>query len=170
MSPHLIVPSEFCKTGESLEGSIPVAGLERLASVCADANGELAWKVEGSLDIHRKPKLLLKVSGGIRLVCQRCLDVMPYVLDTETAVVVAFSEPEADEIESALDDDDRTEVVVSDGKVDVMGVVEDEALLALPLSPRHDVCPDKAAGRWREKKDSPFAILGQLKRGNGNKK
>ncbi len=170
MSSHQIVPSDFCKAGEILEGSLPVSGLERLASTCADTTGEVVWKVVGSLDIHQRPRLLLSVSGDLCLVCQRCLDVMPFRLDTETAVIVTFSEPEADEVESALDDDDRTEVVVSDGKVDVMDLIEDEALLALPLSARHDVCPDKEAGRWKEKKASPFAVLGQLKRGNGNKK
>ena len=170
MSSYQIVPSDFCKTRETLEGTVPVSGLERLASVCADTAGEVVWKVVGSLDIHQRPRLLLGVSGDLRLVCQRCLDVMPFRLDTETAVIVTFSEAEADEVESALEDDDRTEVVVSDGKVDVMDLIEDEALLALPLSSRHDVCPDKKAGRWKEKKDSPFAVLGQLKRGNGNKK
>ncbi len=170
MSSHLIVPSDFCKAGECLEGIVPVAGLERLASVCADAAGELAWRVEGALDSHQRPRLVLSVSGDIRLVCQRCLDVMPFRLDTETAVVVTFSEPEADEVESVLEDDDRTEVIVSDGKTDVMVLIEDEALLALPVSSRHDICPDKTAGRWQEKKDSPFAVLEQLKRGNSNKK
>lgn len=170
MSSHQIIPADFCKVGEILEGTMPVAGLERLASVCADATGDVAWKVIGSLDIHQRPRLLLSVSGEIRLVCQRCLDVMPFRLDTETAVVITFSEPEADEVESVLEDDDRTEVIVSDGKVDVMALIEDEALLALPLSARHDVCPDKSAGRWKEKKVSPFAVLGQLKRGNSNKK
>jgi len=170
MSSHQIAPSDFCRAGETLEGKVPVAGLERLSSVCADTAGEMAWKVKGALDVHQKPRLQISVSGDIRLVCQRCLDVMPFRLETETAVVVAFSEKEADEVESALEDDDRTEVIVSDGKVDVMDLVEDEALLALPLSPRHDICPDKEAGRWKEEKESPFSILGQLKRGNGNKK
>ncbi len=168
MSFYQIVPSDFCKAEGVLEGVIPITGLERLASVCADTTGNVTWKVIGSLDIYQKPRLLLSVSGDIRLVCQRCLDVMSFRLDTETEVVITFSESEADEVEFVLEDDDRTEVVVSDGKVDVMDLIEDEALLALPLSPRHVACPDENVSRWKEKKDSPFAILEQLKRGNDN--
>ena len=169
MRSYLIVPSDFCKAGETVEGKAPVAELERLASYCADATGEVAWKVTGSIDVYRKPRLLLEVSGEIRLVCQRCLDAMPFRLDTRTSVVVAFSEDEADEIESGLEDDDSTEVVVSDGKVELMDLIEDEAMLALPPSPRHDTCPDKTAGSWKEKKTSLFAVLGKLKGANGNK-
>jgi uncharacterized protein len=44
-------------------------------------------------------------------------------------------------------------------------MIEDEALLALPLSPKHDVCPDPSdfAAAKSGKADSPFAVLKNLK-------
>ena len=50
----------------------------------------------------------------------------------------------------------------------VMELVEDEALLALPLSPRHEACPDKAAIEVLDevKKPSPFAVLKNIKQQN----
>ncbi len=170
MSDYLIVPTDFCKAGSVLEGKGSVATFERVASACADTSGDLAWRVAGSLDAYGRPRLLLSVMGNIHLVCQRCLGGMEHQVDTETAVLVTFSEPEADVVELSLADDDPTEVIVADGKVDLMDLIEDEALLSLPLSPRHEVCPDKDAGRWKEEKVSPFAVLKGMKGAGGKKK
>jgi uncharacterized protein len=42
-------------------------------------------------------------------------------------------------------------------------LVEDEALLALPLSPRHEQCPGDVPTSGKEKAESPFAVLKKLK-------
>lgn len=70
---------------------------------------------------------MLKVAGSVNLVCQRCLDSLVYELDSTTTVMVAKTEEEADEIEESLEDEEAVEVIVSDGKVEVMDLVEDEA-------------------------------------------
>ena len=142
-----------------------------VTTLADDANGETVGSLRWAIKQFPGEPLTVcfAVSGEIRLVCQRCLDTMPFNLDTTTSVIVTFSDDEADEVESGLEDNDGTEVVVSDGKVELMDLIEDEAMLALPTSPRHDACPDKTAGSWKEKKDSPFAVLGKLKGVNGNK-
>lgn len=164
MNSYLIDPFGFCKNGDSIDGQTPVSELERLASVCADQSGELIWKVSGFLDNRQRPCLLLNVTGNVNLVCQRCLDSLVYGLDSTTTVIVAGTEEEADGIEESLEDEEAVEVIVSDGKVEVMDLVEDEALLALPLSARHDVCPDSSMDGWKEKRESPFSVLKELKR------
>ena len=163
MDSCLIDPFAFCKNGERLDGHAPVSGLERLAAVCASGSGELYWEVSGSLDNHQRPRLLIHVSGDMPLLCQRCLEVLVCKLDSETVVMVARTEEEADGIEESFEDGEAVEVIVADGKVDVRDLVEDEALLALPLSPRHEVCPDASAGKWQEKHESPFSALKALK-------
>ncbi len=164
MNSYLIDPFGFCKNGESISGRTPVSELERLASVCADNSGELVWGISGGLDGFQRPRILLSVAGSVHLVCQRCLDSLVYELDSSTAVMVARTEEEADRMEESLEDDDAVEVIVSDGKVEVMALVEDEALLALPLSARHEICPDSSMDRWKEKRESPFSALTELKR------
>ena len=156
MDSFLIDPFAFCKNGERLGGHTPVSGLERLAAVCASQAGELSWEVSGFLDDRQKPRLLIHVSGDMPMVCQRCLEVLVCKLDSETVV-------EADEKEESFEDGEAVEVIVTDGKVDVRDLVEDEALLALPLSPRHEACPDTSAGKWQEKRESPFSALKALK-------
>ena len=48
---------------------------------------------------------------------------------------------------------------------DLITQIEDELLLALPISPRHPVCPDEVLPESvdAEKKPSPFAVLANLK-------
>jgi uncharacterized protein len=47
--------------------------------------------------------------------------------------------------------------------MDLLALVEDEALLSLPLSPRHEVCPEGSEVVVDSKLESPFAILKKLK-------
>lgn len=164
MNSCLIDPFIFCRSGESLDGQTLVSEMERLVSVCADQSGELVWKISGTLDNQQKPRLLLSVAGSVNLICQRCLEPLVFKMDSATAVLVARTEEEADEMEESIADEDDVEVIVADGKVDVMDLVEDEALLALPLSPRHEVCPDSSVGGWKEKRESPFSALKELKK------
>lgn len=163
MDSCLIDPFAVCKNGERLGGHTPVSSLERLAAVCASQSGELSWEVSGSQDNHQRPRLLIHVSGDMSLVCQRCLEVLVCKLDSKTVVMVARTEEDADAIEESFEDGEAVEVIVTDGKVDVRDLVEDEALLALPLSPRHEVCPDTSTGKWQEKRESPFSALKALK-------
>lgn len=55
--------------------------------------------------------------------------------------------------------------------LDLQALIEDELLLALPIVPRHDLCPEPLARAFVEDEgesraeDSPFAALSVLKRG-----
>lgn len=160
-------PAGFCREGLLLKGQTRVAELERLAAVCADTSGELQWQVAGSIHSSGYPLLELTVAGCVNLICQRCLEAFPLTLDARTAIVLAGSEEEADEVEDGLEPDDPTEVIVGEKGMDVLVLVEDEVLLTLPLSPRHDTCPATGASFKAVKRESPFAILENLKTGNG---
>lgn len=164
MNSYLIDPFEFCRNGESLKGKASLSELPRLAAICADSAGELAWDVSGSVNKRNQPQLLLGVSGKVNLMCQRCL--LPLVFDfgSETTVLVARTEEQADEMEEALGNEDSAEVIVTDGKMNVLDLIEDEALLSLPLSSRHEVCPDSSTGEMKNKPESPFSVLGALKK------
>ena len=70
---------------------------------------------------------------------------------------------QADQIEEILDDE-SIDVIVGSHACDVRELLEDEALLALPQAPKHDVCPDtKLLDSLKTEKVSPFAGLKNLK-------
>jgi uncharacterized protein len=97
--------------------------------------------------------------------CQRCLE--PVAVGLSTVAVLELS-GSLQEIEAADDDVDR---VVAGHAMDVASLVEDEAILLLPMVPRHERCgmadnlraADESAAAV-VKKASPFSVLAALKK------
>ncbi|KQP35831.1 DUF177 domain-containing protein [Pseudorhodoferax sp. Leaf274] len=122
------------------------------------------------------PQIWLHVvaDADVPLTCQRCLEPVdePLAVDRWFRFV-------ADEAQAAREDEEADEdVLVLDPAFDLQALVEDELLMALPLVPRHDVCPgevrmevaDPGFAQAEADKPNPFDVLADLKRkssGNG---
>lgn len=165
MNALVIDAFEFCRRKDSAKGETTVAQLGRLTQECVDASGTLNWSLQGGSDKLGHPQLTLMVSGPIQLLCQRCLTPFQFSLATESILILAQDEDSADEIEILLNDD-SVDVITGSVKMDVMALVEDDALLGLPFAPRHEICPDPATVERMDsaKRPSPFSLLKELKR------
>ena len=155
----------FCRLKERREGELPVRDLPRLAAETVDASGVLRWSLQGGANQHGHPQLQLSVAGQVRLKCQRCLQALEQDIDSASELVLAQDDASADEMEALLADED-VEVIVGSHSFDLLQVIEDDALLALPLAPKHDVCPGQTGLEKLkdEKKESPFSVLKNLKK------
>lgn len=158
----------FCRAAESSSGSTAIASLARLTNELTDTAGALEWQLQGSVNEFGHACLDVQVRGQLTLICQRCLT--PYVLelDSDSRLVLVKDEETADEVEELLDDD-SIDVVVGSKAFNIIDLIEDEALLAIPQSPKHTVCPDQTLvasatviDEEAGKPDSPFAKLKQL--------
>jgi uncharacterized protein len=149
---------QFARGRDRISGSIGIDALPRLAATGCDA-ATLAYRVRGENGGGRL-SLTIEISGELRLVCQRCLGALAFPLAARSELELAETESE---IEAAEDDIDR---VLATKAMDVATLVEDEAILALPMAPLHGRCetgvaPDAAV------KAGPFAALAGLRRANG---
>jgi uncharacterized protein len=163
MSAFVIDAFEFCRNNGSREGVTPVADMSRLSKDCADQSGEIAWTIQGGVTAEGYPSLTLSVSGTVQLLCQRCLAPFGYGIDSSIMLVLGKDDEEADQIEAILGDD-SIDVIVGSRTCDIRDLLEDEALLALPQAPKHEVCPDnKVLDALKSEKPSPFAALKGLK-------
>lgn len=165
MNAFVIDAFEFCRLKERREGETAVADLPRLAQESVDEFGTIGWSLQGGSDRLGHPQLNLSVSGSVQLMCQRCLT--PFVFDivSDSVLVLANDEPGADAIEALLDDD-TVEVIVGSRTFNIGDLIEDEALLTIPASPKHEACPEKLmpdTPENAEEKVSPFAVLKKLK-------
>ena len=161
----------FCQLQERREGNILLADLQRLSNECANTEGALSWSLEGGVNRLGYPRLILTVNGNVQLMCQRCLTIFAFEVDSESELILAKNEENADEIE-ALIDDDEIDVVVGSKTFNIMDLIEDEVLLAIPQSPKHAVCPDVALDSSvstvaaieaeASNKVSPFAVLKKI--------
>lgn len=130
--------------------------------------------------VPRQLWLHLQVDGAVPQVCQRCLE--PYWQPLAVDRWFRFVDDEA--TAEAEDEACEEDLLVLDGpRYHLLGLVEEELLLAAPLVPLHDVCPrplplaaGDALGRSDEavpepseapvsERPNPFAALAALKRG-----
>ena len=129
----------------AVEGSVDPHRLSRVADVLSDGPASVAWRIEGTSDPAGRPALRIVLTGSVMLECQRCLDDFAWDLDVATDLLLARDEAEL----AALDADSGLEVVLADGQLDPLALVEDELVLALPFAPRHpgDACDSNMTTR-----------------------
>jgi uncharacterized protein len=165
MNAFVIDAFEFCRLKEQRNGEFPVEALPRLAEESVDRSGSVVWSLQGGKNLHGHPQMTLSVSGKIRLLCQRCLTPLDFAIDSGAVLVLAPDEDSADEMDALLADED-VEVIVGSHAFDIRQLVEDEALLTIPLSPRHESCEKRLVvdSVPEVKKESPFAVLKNLKK------
>ncbi len=111
--------------------------------------------------------LHLQAQATLPQICQRCLADVDLTLDVDRDYRFVADEATAE----AQDDECEEDVLALSREFNLMELIEDELLMALPLVPRHEVCPvqpkmavadedfDGAGGE----KPNPFAVLGALK-------
>jgi uncharacterized protein len=153
--------------GLMLEGRWPLAGFERLNDG-ATPEGDVTWSVRGQRRpvAGGEPQLWLHLAARARVMleCQRCLQ--PVALDLDVTRSLRFVADEA--TAEALDADSEDDVLALPRSLDLHALVEDELLLALPLVPMHERCPQRlpmtAGETAAEPARKPFAALAGLKR------
>jgi uncharacterized protein len=165
MEAFVVDAFDFSRQKQERSGETAVADMARLSAELIDSVGMLKWSVRGGVEVQGHPGLTLEVAGPVHLRCQRCLGPLEFAIDSSSVLILANDEAGADALEERLDDD-SLDVVPGSRSMDMAVMIEDEALLALPLSPRHNVCPDSSAidGLKQDKPDSPFAVLKNLKK------
>jgi len=172
--PFRLDVAAFAKAAGELEGRWPLLQFERLTeSAVADAlpadGGAVAWRARGEARAMRsvETQVWLHVGATTRvpLECQRCLKAVDVPLSIERSFLFVHGEDAA----ARLDTDSEDDVLALTRALDLRELIEDELLLALPIVPRHEVCPlpllapDDAGERFDEK-PNPFAALAALKR------
>lgn len=130
------------------------------------AQGDQGGQVEGS---GAAPQVWLHLQAKTHLpqVCQRCLADVDLALEVDRSYRFVVDEATAE----AQDDESEEDVLALSREFNLMELIEDELLMALPLVPRHEMCPvqpkmtvsDDDFESTSGDKPNPFAVLGSLK-------
>lgn len=194
VNPQRLDVAKFARAGARLAGEMPLESLQRLSDgTCApvdQAPGLVSWSATGS---HREVlggapelRLRLRAQTTLWLHCQRCLQPMAVDLRIDRMFRFARNDDEAAELDEASDDED---FLALGRPLDLPSLVEDELIMALPIVPRHEACPqpllapevpDAAlavtpagteegahsdeGSRQASDRPNPFAVLSTLKR------
>jgi uncharacterized protein len=169
----------FAQNAAQLEGELPLSKLERLAQDLYWQEGDLASKTDQKLSWQATGEsvavtggvaqswLHLSLQAQVPLQCQRCLKEMSHEVDVQLSFRFVKDEAEA----NAQDDDAEEDLLVASKQFDLLELIEDELIMALPYVPVHEVCPVpvklQASSEEYEaalnEKPKAFAALGELK-------
>lgn len=151
---------DFARNGGVLERKLRLDELPRLADSLAITTGFLSVRLEGWRDREGKSWLRVAVVGEPELVCQRCLGgvAFPLAIDSTLQLIAPGEEWPDDDLV-----DDEADAIAAEAALDVLSLIEDEVLLALPIAPRHEKCESPSASATGHG-SSPFAALAALKK------
>ena len=150
---------ELARSGQRIEGEVAVAQLPRLAEFVTTTQGDLRYEINGLIDDEGHPAADLHLYGRLELICQRCNGALDFQLDRTTRFRFVATE---EELNSLPLEDDEIDAIVGSQNLSILEWVEDEAILSLPLVPRHDECSsplsaDDDSGAVAV--PNPFAVL-----------
>jgi uncharacterized protein len=163
--PPIVDVFELARERGVVEGELVLDTLPRLALSLVRADGALHFCIRGEVDAHGHPGAEMQLHADLVLQCQRCNEELKYELRRTARFRFVASEEDLAAIPIV---DDDVEVIVGSHAMAVAPWVEDEAILSLPLVPRHDECrPEYAdeteATHAEPDRPHPFAVLAGLK-------
>ncbi|MEW5942570.1 MAG: YceD family protein [Pseudomonadota bacterium] len=165
MPEQIVINSlEFARSGEELHGKMPVANFGRLADYLYSESGEIEYSLSGSRDKEGKPFLHCDIRGELQLICQRCLGALAFPLDISSDLELVADEGD---LAGGAEEEDSHDAIVAEPELDVAALIEDELLLALPISPRHaeGECALRQPAEAGAARQNPFQALAGLKQG-----
>ena len=175
--PAQIEPFKWAEQGFTWSGTLP---LSRFARIVLEAVGSIDDQLVNidcklSMDAyHRIVWLDGHIETRVPMECQRCLGSVEIDLVSDFHLALVDDESLIERL-----DEDADFIVLGESEAttkgsidapasaDLLALIEDELLLLMPLSPKHDVCEHKhqpvVQDTVEEKQDNPFDILAGLK-------
>lgn len=162
--PQKILASVAVAQSQRYTGELPVKDLPRLVQALADDAGSLQVEIVATR-VSRRAAMVGNIQGSVNLQCQRCDQ--PYVYALKAAVDLRLVSSEEEEKQLLKDCEPYW---VHDDNLLLHELIEDEALLALPMLPRCNSCensvqaaPMKPERDEHSDRENPFAALKKLK-------
>jgi uncharacterized protein len=129
--PQRVKASQAVARHEAFAGSLPLAKLPRLAATLADPAGELQVELQATRDGEGQDWLHGEIRGHLPLTCQRGLHAFDWNCDVALSLALVGSESEEQKLLK-----DSESYLVEDDELPLRDLIEDEVLLALPMTPR----------------------------------
>ncbi|MBE7374861.1 YceD family protein [Pseudomonas lopnurensis] len=164
--PH-VDPRKLADRAATLEGELQLSQLERLADPLEDDQGVVRAHFAFGRDEQRAVVIHSRLDVEVKMICQRCLEPVVLPIHSECDYAVVNEGASSQHLPKGYD-----VLEVGEDPLDLLALVEDELLLALPIVPLHDpeICqppvgPDEPEPSEDEvTRSNPFSVLAQLKR------
>ncbi|NOU26141.1 MAG: hypothetical protein HOO90_11475 [Methylotenera sp.] len=163
----------FAKKNEYLTGQLLVADSPRLGDFLGILNtqnrpndsenlnlsalGTVDYKLQGKKDALGQYLLYLSLNIHLTVICQRCLSEMPLKLKLSFNYLIGdVSDADVNALE--IDNNDDFDLQQANKAMDVIALIEDEIIMAMPIAPMHEEGCTALVMQSGEK-PNPFAAL-----------
>lgn len=139
--PEIIEPIRMADTRRLLNGRLAIASMPRLKPVLYDTQGDAEVELVFGIDEAGIVNVTGQVSTVVNLLCQRCMQPMQCDINEKISLAVVRTERQTDE----LPDHYEPLLIDEDGFASLTSIIEDEIILAMPVSSLHELeqCPAK---------------------------
>lgn len=165
--PFFIDNVAFAKKNEHLTGELSLADCPRLNELLVHSAenshsssspaGTISYQLHGKTDAAGQHLLDLSLTTNLTTTCQRCLNEMPLKLVLKFNYLindVSDTNIEAGDVDSA----DNIDMQQASQTMDIIALIEDEIIMAMPIAPIHDEDCGEIITQSGEK-PNPFAVL-----------
>lgn len=168
MSQTIVIDNlAFAKKNEILAGDLTLTDCSRLQALLQDSKLDAASKnavtdnikfqLTGKSNAAMQYFLHLNVNAQLTTTCQRCLNAMPLKLVLDFNYLI--SDVDDEELNAlVLDEQDDYDLQQANAAMDVIALIEDELIMAMPIAPTHEGDCVKLVTQSGEK-PNPFAVL-----------
>jgi uncharacterized protein len=174
--PSRIEPFKWADQGFQWSGQVPLSRFTRIAREASEPVEGQWVQVDCRLymdDYQRIAWLDGTLAATVPMTCQRCLEPVEVSIATQVHMALLTDEKQAGRLDEDADFVILSEEQVVHGVDDVQTIelielLEDELLLSVPISPRHEACENKHQPVVEDepeliKRDNPFEALASLK-------
>ncbi len=153
----------FACDASEMRATVAIADLPRLHDALFDQSGEIMYNLAGAVNKDGIASLRLEIAADLLMTCQRCLGPVKFSLKSVRNFQLV---PQTQALGDPAEELDDVERIHADAKLDVAALVEDEAILCLPMVAGHQPgeCSSPVSSGGESAKKSPFSSLAVLKR------
>lgn len=132
--PKYIHPSELSIQGVTIQGSYLVQSMDRLRQLGTPESKDsvVSFRLKFERNEEGAPVINGEVKTTLNVICQRCAKPMILTLEAHPHLMIFSQESQMTQMPREYDP-----LVTYNQPVLLMGIIEDELLLAMPMIPKH---------------------------------
>ncbi|MGI9280950.1 MAG: YceD family protein [Endozoicomonas sp.] len=164
--PKTFDPRKLARQGRQFQGSLALSQFSRLVDSLVDDKGEVQVVLGFSLSEDNRVVLEGHVEAELSMICQRCLDVARLPVRTDLHLMGVLTDEQAKALPESFEP-----LMFADEPVELLPILEEELILALPLvayHPPEDCSAQQHYTTESEKEAQAAAVEAEKERKNSN--
>ncbi len=132
-----VKPFQLAKVGRKMSGSLAVSEFKRVVESVFDSSGEVYYELNFGIDDRGYRNICGKITAEVSVLCRRCLEKVIVPVKVDVCLGLVTTDLQADNLPERyepllIENADRDEYI------SLIDIIEDEIVLALPISSSHE--------------------------------